>query len=301
MLRADRACDVGRGSGTIGGTIDGMDDEVPLRGGFSTVVVRSGQTVRRTASPWTPSVHALLRRSGVQQVPVPLGFDDRGREVLEHVGGTVAWWPWPAVLRTDQGLCQVADLVRRLAVAMARFVEPADAVWHDSAPGPGPSVLRHGDLGPWNTLWRDGELVALIDWDTVAPAPAGWDAAQAAWFFVPLRPATGYRADEPGFTDADVDRRFALWCRALQVEAGELLGLVADVQEFDRRRLLERGRAGVEPYATFLARGDVEGIEQDQAFLADRTDQLLQTVAAGDSSGREDPHHADGDAAHEAP
>jgi hypothetical protein len=267
--------------GNASGTIDGMDDEVRLQGGFSTVVVRSGQTVRRTASPWTPSVHALLRYlrgSGFEQAPVPLGFDEQGREVLEHIEGTVAWWPWPAVLRTDAGLRQVAALVQRLAEALSSFVEPADAVWHDGVPGPGPAVLRHGDLGPWNTLWRDGELVALIDWDTAAPAPAGWDAAQAAWFFVPLRPATGYRADEPGFTDADVDRRFALWCRELQVDAAEFLGLIADVQEFDRRRLLERGRAGVEPYATFLARGDVDSIEQDQAFLARRVGRLLQAV-----------------------
>lgn len=103
--------------------------------------------------------------------------------------------------------------------------------------------------------------------------------AQAAWYFVPMRPATGYRAEDPGFTDADVERRFALWCRELEVDAAGLLMLIADVQEFDRRRLLERGRAGVEPYATFLARGDVDGIDEDQAFLARRADQLLQAAA----------------------
>ncbi|WP_432563552.1 hypothetical protein [Kineococcus sp. SYSU DK003] len=76
--------------------------------------MRSGETVRRTAAAWTPSVQALLRhlrRSGFEQAPVPPGFDAQGREVLEHVEGTVAWWPWPA-------------------------------------------VLRHGDLTPWNTSWR---------------------------------------------------------------------------------------------------------------------------------------------------
>ena len=35
--------------------------EIPLHGGNVSTVVRVGDTVRRNAGPWTPSVHALLR------------------------------------------------------------------------------------------------------------------------------------------------------------------------------------------------------------------------------------------------
>lgn len=244
---------------------------MPLAGGFSTVVVRSGGTVRRTASPWTPAVHALLDhldRVGFGRAPVPLGVDEQGREVLGYLDGTVAWWPWPAVLRTDDGLRQVARLVRDLAAAVSTFDEPADAVWHGGLRGGPDLVLRHGDLGPWNTLWHGDQLVALIDWDTAEPAPPGWDAAQAAWFFVPLRPASGDRADGQGFTEAEVEHRFALWCREVDLSPGALLGLLDDVQEFDRRRLLELGGAGVEPYATFLARGDLDSLAEDVGWLA---------------------------------
>jgi hypothetical protein len=38
------------------------EPEVPLTGGDMTAVVRVGDTVRRTAGPWTPAVHALLRQ-----------------------------------------------------------------------------------------------------------------------------------------------------------------------------------------------------------------------------------------------
>ena len=50
--------------------------EIPLHGGNTSVVVRSGDTVRRNAGPWTPAVHALLRH-------------------LEYVGFTGASNPGP--------------------------------------------------------------------------------------------------------------------------------------------------------------------------------------------------------------
>ena len=53
------------------------EPEVPLTGGDMTTVVRVGDTVRRTAGPWTPSVHALLRHlraEGFTQVPKPRGL-----------------------------------------------------------------------------------------------------------------------------------------------------------------------------------------------------------------------------------
>jgi hypothetical protein len=59
-----------------------MDEEVLLAGGNSADVVRIGDTVRRVAGPWTPSVHRLLRMlraAEITEVPEPLGFDDRGR------------------------------------------------------------------------------------------------------------------------------------------------------------------------------------------------------------------------------
>ncbi|GAA4172002.1 hypothetical protein GCM10022287_12160 [Gryllotalpicola koreensis] len=40
-----------------------------------------------------------------------------------------------------------------------------------------PTGLVHGDLWPGNTLWRDGEIVAVIDWDCAGRGPAGVDLA----------------------------------------------------------------------------------------------------------------------------
>ncbi len=60
--------------------------EIPLPGGtVNEVVVRVGNTVRRSTGPWTPAVHALLRHLesvGFEYSPRVLGFDAKGREVF---------------------------------------------------------------------------------------------------------------------------------------------------------------------------------------------------------------------------
>lgn len=250
--------------------------EKTLTGGFANVVVRSGQTVRRNCGPWTPAVHALLRHldeDGFGYAPKVLGIDDQGREMLEFIEGGVAWRPWPEPLLTDDGLRTVARMVKSLAASVESFNEPAGAVWHGGPRTDPHHVVRHGDLAPWNTLWRGGQLVALIDWDTVEPAPRLWDAAQAAWYFVPLRPVDDDAGTVP--SGADQIRRFRIWCEELQVDTAELVSLVEDVQKFERDRVAERGAAGVEPYATFLARGDVQDVDTDRTWLATHRDQLL--------------------------
>lgn len=49
-------------------------------------------------------------------------------------------------------------------------------------------IVSHGDVGPWNTVYRDGIPVAFIDWDAAQPVDPLDDLAAAAWTFVPLAP-----------------------------------------------------------------------------------------------------------------
>jgi hypothetical protein len=53
-----------------------MDGELP--GGNMNAVVRVGDTLRRTAGPWTPTVHRYLEylaAAGVDWAPKPLGVE----------------------------------------------------------------------------------------------------------------------------------------------------------------------------------------------------------------------------------
>ena len=79
------AAGLGPGAGS------GDQAEVVLHGGNTNTVVRVGDTVRRTAGAWTPTVHALLRHleaTGFDAAPRALGLDAQRREMLTFIEGT---------------------------------------------------------------------------------------------------------------------------------------------------------------------------------------------------------------------
>jgi Ser/Thr protein kinase RdoA (MazF antagonist) len=173
---------------------------VPLPGGRMTSgIVRIGDRVRRPAGPWTPAVHEYLRhlaKAGFPGSPSVLAAGD-GWEELSYLDGEVAadpaWQPGrghrlPPYARTDAALAAAGRLIRALHRASAGF-EPASTGYrfHPHPPLPG-EVVSHGDLGPWNTVYRDGISVAFIDWDSAGPVTPLADLADAAWTFVPLAP-----------------------------------------------------------------------------------------------------------------
>ncbi|GGR70472.1 hypothetical protein GCM10010169_12610 [Micromonospora fulviviridis] len=139
--------------------IPGGDLELPLAGGRLTAgVVRVGDTVRRPASPASCFVARLLAhlaRQGFDGCPRHLGQDQHGRDVLSFVPGHVPprWQRF-----TDDQVGQAARLLRRLHDAT-----------RDLAPTLGGEVICHHDPGPNNTVFRDGQPIAFIDFDFAAP------------------------------------------------------------------------------------------------------------------------------------
>ncbi|WP_336706728.1 phosphotransferase enzyme family protein [Oerskovia sp. USHLN155] len=163
-----------------------------LAGGNSTTVVRRGETVRRTAGPWTPTVQALLRHlraQGVTEVPEPLGTDDQGREVLSFLTGDVAHYPLPEWVWDESVLRDAGALLRRVHDASVGFLAaggaPAPPVWQ-TAPHEPAEVVCHNDVAPYNLVFRDGVVVGLIDFDTASPGPRIWDLAYLGYRLAPL-------------------------------------------------------------------------------------------------------------------
>lgn len=166
-----------------------MPEEQSLGGNLNDAV-RVGDTVRRRAGPWTPAVHALLRfleREGFD-APRVIGMDERGREILEYMAGEAyAGNPVPLpdqVFREDH-LVGAARLLRRYHDTVARFDPPPGATWRLVGPAPH-EIICHNDWSPWNALFRNGRLVATLDWDLAGPGPRLFDVANAAYSWTPL-------------------------------------------------------------------------------------------------------------------
>jgi hypothetical protein len=183
--------------------------EQQLGGGRMTSgILRRGDRVLRPMGPWSAAVHEYLRHlesAGFEGSPRVFGIED-GYEVLSYLDGDVpvdpGWEPGhgsrlPPYARTGLALCGAARLLRRLHLAAVGF-KPASTGYrfHPYPPGDG-EIVSHGDLGPWNTVYRDGLPVAFIDWDAAQPVDPLTDLAGAAWAFVPLAPAD--QLTESGF------------------------------------------------------------------------------------------------------
>lgn len=247
--------------------------EEVLAGGNSTVVVRRGDTVRRTAGPWTPTVQALLRHlraQGVTEVPEPLGLDDQGREVLSFLPGDVANYPLADWLWDESVLRDAGALLRRLHDASVGFLAgtaqagpPEARTWQTPAHEPA-EVVCHNDVAPYNMVFRDGTLVGLIDFDTASPGPRIRDLAFLGYRLAPLV------ADAAGGDGSDVVGRLDPLVRLdVLVEAYGL--------PFSRRELLVAMTARL---------GDIATDAEDRAARTGRTDLLAHAAMYRADAGR---------------
>lgn len=241
-----------------------MTEEV-LSGGGVNHVVRAGSTVRRPTGPWTPAVHALLAHlaaRGFTGAPRAHGLDEHGREVLDHLPGEVAHYPVPAHVWSDRTLRAVAALLRAYHDATAGFVPPEDAGWYLPAREPA-EVICHGDIAPYNCVFRDGVPVAFIDFDTAHPGPRLWDVAYAAYRFVPLTAVGNGEIVQPVTEQV---RRLRLFCDAYGLpEAGRraLPETLARRLHAQVDLMRERAAAGESAFAAHLAAG------HDDLYLTD--------------------------------
>ena len=172
---------------------DGGQAEVPLRGGIANqgLVFRVGETVRRPLRPTSSATHALLRHLaevGFDGAPRFLGLDPQGREVLSYIPGDAVVQPYPSWALTDAAIVSVAGLLRRYHEAVSTF-DPAPHTWPESPPPPPfrTGLVCHNDPNLDNVVFRDGEAVALIDFDLARPGSRLWDLAAASRLWAPLR------------------------------------------------------------------------------------------------------------------
>ena len=223
------------------------------------VLARSGSTVVRRTGWWSPAVQRLLvhlERIGFPESVRFLGVDRDGNELLSYIEGVSGLEAWRAVI-PEAGLREYARLIRRYHDAVAGYEPDPDAEWMTARGGPRPGeVLTHGDVGPWNTVWRGERVVGLLDWDQAAPRPALHDVAYALEYTAPFRSDEDAMADI-GF-EAPPDRRARIRLLAEAYGLASTDGLVDAViaeQEETLRLTLALAARGLQPHAQWVAEG----------------------------------------------
>ncbi|MEH0928953.1 aminoglycoside phosphotransferase family protein [Micromonospora sp. CPCC 205558] len=184
-----------------------------LPGGNMGGAIRVGDTVRRAAAGWNPTVQRLLGHlhdRGLTGVPRPLGTDEYGRDRVSYLPGVVPRYPLPAWVWSREVLTDAGAYLSHLHQASLGF-DVSDAVWQSAVRQP-VEVICHNDFAPYNMVFTDRRLSGVIDWDTASPGPRSWDLAYLAYRLVPLA--------DPSTRDAiDSDlgeraRRLRLLCAA---------------------------------------------------------------------------------------
>jgi len=168
-----------------------LEQEEVLQERADRPVVRIGDVVRHPRQPWSTSVHALLgylQDAGFAEAPRPGPVADDHDDVayIEGVSGDDAC----LLVGTDEAVAAVAQTLRRYHDLVARWRPAVPPVWFDGQQGTGDGVERlvcHGDVGPWNLVWRDGALVGLIDWEYATVGTRRTDIAYALHYLVPFR------------------------------------------------------------------------------------------------------------------
>lgn len=254
-----------------------IQDGATARGSVNTVR-RVGNTIRRPSGPWTPTVHALLHhleRNGFEGAPRVLGIDEEGQEMLSLLEGEPARRPWPKVLLEAKGLVALVRWLHEYHAAVSDFEPPEDAEWFvpDIEWRPG-QIVRHGDLGPWNSIWRGEELTGLIDWEFAEPGEPGEDVAQLAWYAVPLR--GGQKLAQSGFERApDLRDRLRVFCDAYGTEPEAVLDSLQALQTKESNRTMDLASGGLEPWVSFRDRGDLEEFASESEWLRENRERLL--------------------------
>ncbi|MCE0537271.1 phosphotransferase [Kineosporia rhizophila] len=234
-----------------------------------------GDTVRRPWRSYTAPTHAFLAhlaKTAPGIAPVPVGQDERGREVLSWMPGDVALPPFPAWSFTDQYLSSLGRLLRRLHDAAEGWQPPAGSVWNTELADPeGGSIIVHADICPENIVAHDGSAAAVLDWEFAAPGRPLWDVVSTARLCVPFTHPSRHDPSVPPMDMAEMRRRLLVFLAGYGLseedrrafprvvdqrrQAGELfvLGRVAAGQTAFGRWVTPQGRAQLAAEKSWVA------------------------------------------------
>lgn len=268
-----------------------MTDEQVLAGSMDPryAPTRVGDTVRRVAGSSGRVVRDLLlhlEAVGFDGAPRHLGTDEQSREVLSFIDGDVPLPPYPAWAMTDRAIEDLGALVRRLHEATASFRPAPDVDWATDWADPtgcvghAAATICHNDLFPENVVFRDGRVVALIDFAMAAPGRPLWDLAIAAEMWGPLGDPARRDQHPP---DLDGIQRLGVLVRGYGLEpsrAEELVDVLVEERAHSIANIRAEVAAGNESWIrNWAGAGGDERAAADDAWIAASRAALIRAAA----------------------
>lgn len=234
-----------------------------LTSGVTAHTPHPGDVVRRRARQKDLAIRTFLRylrHSGFERAPEPAGVNGDGCEAFDGIEGRTGYSPITDDIASDEALISAAQAIRGFHDLSARFAKWQRLEWDTRSADPTgqAEVICHNQLAPFNLVYREREVVAIVDWTRAAPGRRVWDLAYAAWWLVPLHGPMYAR--QMGWPAVDRRRRLALLAEAYGMtrqQRDELLEVVRQRQDHARhamRRLTEIGHVEL-----LVAGGDVVG------------------------------------------
>lgn len=261
------------------------ENEMELSGGNTSIVSRIGETVHRGVGRWTESVHGLLRHledAGLDGVPRVLGFDDRGREVLSYLHGHVpSDAPWPDYVWSDATLEEVGRWLTNYHRAVVGYRPGSQSHWWygDGSPTEG-ELICHNDFAPYNTVFREGRIAGVIDWDVAGPANPLWDLGFCAWQWVPFHnPKLTGVLGGPN-EELQVSRLKILCASYGHLDPVGLLSVIEDRVAASRDGVREGAEAGDPVMLQLVRKGHLAEMEQTLEYLHVRQASLISELEA---------------------
>ena len=243
------------------------------------VVLRVGETVRHPREDWTASVHALLRYlrdRGFTEAPKPVAVGDEHEEIayIEGVSGDDAC----RLVASDEAVAAVALMLRRYHDIVADWRPSEQPVWYDGqvGTGRGDQIVCHGDVGPWNLVWRDGRLVGLIDWEYATIGTRRTDIAYALHYLAPFRDRSYWRGVLGLKRRPRRRHRMAVFAEAYGIAVDDqLVDAVLDSQQAGVQMMITLAERGRLRQRRLIDQGELDRERRAVDWTADRRERFL--------------------------
>ena len=221
---------------------------------------RVNNEIHRESAYWSKQVHQFLyflRKRGFNQAPLPLGFDEQGREIVSFVKGKTCDYPLSDDVASLEALVSAAKLLRSYHDASQSFLNEIGAsnqAWMFPCRDP-QEVICHSDFAPYNICFEGKRAVGIIDFDTAHPGPRVWDIAYALYRFAPF--SNPENVESFGGIEDQILRAY-LFCNAYGLNEENRIGLVDLILERLRvllSFLMQSAREGNKKYAANVQNG----------------------------------------------